>query len=153
MDYTWLFFGVFGGLLFGMIFAGLGYIAGRSEDGVDKGHNQGELPTDDTSGDLLHVRSRRRSGDNGCDIQVSWEEIAVVLFLIRHTFDKNLSRHEIECLEAAYEMFDRDPPDGSHSLRDKILVLNTLRNSAGWYEKDMIDEITGDLIKLDSITD
>lgn len=151
MDYTWLFFGVFGGLIFGIIFIGVGYALGRTADGDSKGHNQGELPPDDSDGDLLFKRSGYRCGNNRCNIPISQEEIAVVLQMIRHTFDKNLSQHEKECIEAAIEVFDREPPEGEHDLRTKILALNALRSNAGWYEKNMIDEIADDMIELDAI--
>ena len=41
-----------------------------------------------------------------------------------------------------------DRPDLSHSVEEKIMVLNTLRIGSTWYEKTIIDEIAEDLIKL-----
>ena len=41
-----------------------------------------------------------------------------------------------------------DRSDLSHSVEEKIMVLNTLRIGSTWYEKAIIDEISDDLIKL-----
>ena len=37
------------------------------------------------------------------------------------------------------------------TTEEKIMVLNTMRMGATWYEKNLIDEISDDLIELDAI--
>lgn len=105
MDVWWIAIGIFSGMFFGMIFIGIGFIAGM-KDGTDKGHNQSELPNDNTDGDLLHVRSGDRSSDNR-----------------------------------------RNTP---HTVEEKVMVLNTFRMGATWFEKCVLDEISDDLIELDA---
>ena len=106
MDVWWIAIGVFAGMFFGTIFILTGFVAGY-KDGIDKRHNQSELPNDNTDGDLLHVRSGDRSSDNR-----------------------------------------RNTP---HTVEEKVMVLNTFRMGATWFEKCVLDEISDDLIELDAI--
>jgi len=46
---------------------------------------------------------------------------------------------------------DRGGGHGSHTVEEKVMMLNTMRVGATWYEKNLIDEISDDLIELDAI--
>ena len=46
---------------------------------------------------------------------------------------------------------DRGGGHRSHTVEEKVMMLNTLRVGATWYEKNLIDEISDDLIELDAI--
>ena len=46
---------------------------------------------------------------------------------------------------------DRGGGHGSHTVEEKVMMLNTMRVGATWYEKTLIDEISDDLIELDAI--
>lgn len=41
--------------------------------------------------------------------------------------------------------------DNTHTLEEKVMVLNTFRMGATWFEKCVLDEISDDLIELDAI--
>lgn len=152
MDYTWLFIGAFGALIFGTIFIGAGYVMGRTNDGTDKGHNTGQPRNDNSCDDLLCRRCGNGCSDNRCNTPDK-EEVAFALKVILSTFSKNLSRHEKECMEYAIRCFGTDSTESSdrYDLREKILTLNAFRNDIGWREKEIIDEISDNLIELDAI--
>lgn len=46
---------------------------------------------------------------------------------------------------------DRGGHNGTHTVEEKVMMLNTMRVGATWYEKNLIDEISDDLIELDAI--
>lgn len=125
IDAWWIAIGIFSGMFFGIVFIGIGFIAGV-KDGTDKGHNQDKLPNDNTDGDLLHVRSGDRSSDNRRNTPHTVEEKIMVLNTFRTgstIFEKSvldeisddlieldakkfIQEHEKDCIEAAIEDYE-----------------------------------------------
>ena len=72
--------------------------------------------------------------------------------------DKGHNQRELQDSDSADDLLHkRSGSRGSnnrchspHTLEEKVMVLNTFRTGATWFEKCVLDEISDDLIELDA---